>query len=63
MKQYVQTIIEDTRRLCRQSWLLRIRAIRAVEESKALSDEIAENIQIYKKQKEKLKAPARKHLF
>jgi hypothetical protein len=63
MRNDVQKIIEDTQRLCRQSWLLRIRALRAVEDSKALSDQIKENIQTYKKQKEKLKASARENLL
>lgn len=44
MKQDVRKIIEDTERLCREAWELRNRAMRAVEDSRALSDQIQETI-------------------
>jgi hypothetical protein len=63
MKQNVQKTIAGTERLGRQLWLIRLRAIRAVEGSKTSTDRIRENIQPQREEKERLKKDSEYRLF
>lgn len=54
MKDTPQQIIEDARKLCRESWEIRNRALRAVEETKAISDQVCENIRASRRALKKL---------
>ena len=61
MREDVREIIKDTQRLCREGWEIRIRALRAVEDSKALSDEIRDNIRSSRRKLKKLKQELEKN--
>lgn len=39
-----QKTVEETARLCREAWELKIRLTRAIEESKAISDQVFEDL-------------------
>ena len=55
----VQMIVEETRRLCREGWEIKIRAARAVEESRMLRDQITDELRAIRKILEKMKAEER----
>lgn len=55
MKDKPQQIIEESQKLCRDSWEIRNRARRAVEETKAISDQVWENICASRKALKKIK--------
>ena len=55
MKDNTRQIIEDAQRLCRESWEIRNRAHRAVEETKAIADQVWENIRSSRRKLKRLK--------
>ncbi len=60
MRKDVEKILEESEKLCRESWEIKNRARRAIEDSKALSDQIMSNIRASRRMLKKLKEPAQK---
>ena len=55
MRKDVKKIIEESEKLCRESWEIKNRARRAIEDSKALSEHVMEEIRLSRIMLKKLK--------